>query len=172
MSILVTDQMRGLVMRTAAALAQGAPRRRYMADTIASLGLGQRQAGGLFGWGRDTIRKALHERRTGVTCCDAFSRRGRKPVEHRLPRLLDDIRAIVEDQCQTDGTFKTTRLYCRLSAATVRRQLIERKGYESASLPTIQTLSAKLNGLGFRLRKVAKCRPLKKSPRPRRSSRI
>jgi hypothetical protein len=167
----ITDEMRGLVVRTASAMAQGAERRRYRADTIVSLHLGQRQAQTLFGWGRDTVRKALHERRTGITCCDALALRGRKRIEHRLPQLLQDIRDLVQDQCQTDGTFKTTRLYCRLSAATVRRQLIARKGYSNEELPTLQTITTKLNTLGFRLRKVAKCRPLKKSRRPTRSSR-
>ena len=167
----ITDEMRGLVVRTAKTMGHGVDRRRYIADTISSLNLGQRQAQTLFGWGRDTIRKAMHERRSGITCCDAFSQRGRKRVEHRLPRLLEDIRDLVQDQCQTDGTFKTTRLYCRLSAATVRRQLITQKGYSSAELPTIQTITSKLNTLGFRLRKVAKCRPLKKCRRPTRSSR-
>ncbi len=83
-----------------------------------------------------------------------------------------DIRDLVHDQCQTDGTFKTTRLYCRLSASAVRRLLIARKGYSDEELPTIQTITTKLNTLGFRLRKVAKCRPLKKYRRPMRSSRI
>src|SRR5438477_7838863 len=123
----ITEDVRGLVVRTANSMTQGAPRRGYMADTIRSFDLGQREAQTLFGWGRDTIRKALHEHRSGVTCCDAFSQRGRKRIEQRLPRLLDDIRDLVHDQCQTDGTFKTTRLYCRLSAATVRRQLVSRK---------------------------------------------
>ena len=167
----ITDEMRGLVVRTAKSMRLGAERRRYMADTIASLDLGQRQTQTLFGWGRDTIRKALHEHRSGITCCDGFSQRGRKRIERRLPRLLEDIRDLVQDQCQTDGTFKTTRLYCRVSAATVRRQLIARKGYSSAELPTIQAITTKLNTLGFRLRKVAKCRPLKKYRRPTRSSR-
>jgi transposase len=168
----ITDELRGLVIRTASTMAQGAGRRRYMADTLTSLDLGQREAQALFGWGRDTIRKALHEQRTGITCCDAFSQRGRKRSEHHLPRLLEDIRDLVQEQCQTDGTFRTTRLYCRLSVATVRRQLIARKGYSDEELPTIQTLTTKMNDLGFRLRKVAKCRPQKKFRRPTRSSRI
>lgn len=167
----ITEEMCGFVVRTAKSMTQGAPRRGYMADTIQSLDLGQREAQTLFGWGRDTIRKALHEQGSGITCCDAFSQRGRKPAEHHLPRLLEDIRDLVQDQCQTDGTFKTTRLYCRLSVAAVRRQLIARKGYSDEELPTIQTLTTKMNVLGFRLRKVAKCRPLKKSRRPTPSSR-
>jgi transposase len=167
----ITDELRGLVIRTARAMAQGAGRRRYMADTLKLLALGQREAQTLFGWGRDTIRKALHEQRAGISCCDAFSQRGRKRSEDHLPRLLEDIRDLAQEQCQTDGTFRTTRLYCRLSVATVRRLLIARKGYCSEELPTIQTLTTKMNDLGFRLRKVAKSRPLKKSRRPRRSSR-
>ena len=54
----------------------------------------------------------------------------------------------------------------------VRRQLIAVKGYTDAELPTQQTINKKLNLLGFRLTKVAKCRPQKKSPRPTPSSSI
>jgi transposase len=139
----------------------GAPRRRYMARAVEQLGLSQRQAQRYFGWARDTLRKAQHEARSGITCRDATSCRGRKPAEFHLPHLLDDIRAIAQDHCQTDPTFQTTRLYCRLTAAEVRRQLIERRGYTDDQLPSVQTIGGKLNALGFRLRKVAKCRPQK-----------
>jgi transposase len=149
-------------IRQTAAAFSGAERRRYMARAVQQLGLSQRQAQRYFGWGRDTLRKAQHEARSGITCCDATSCRGRKPAEFHLPHLLDDIRAIAQDHCQTDPTFQTTRLYCRLTAAAVRRQLIERQGYPADALPSSQTLGAKLNALGFRLRKVAKCRPQKK----------
>jgi len=158
----LTPELCALIRRTALALPLGAPRRRYMADTIDSLRLGQRQAAKRFGWGRDTIRKACLERHKGLTCHDAFSCRGRKPAEFHLPRLLDDIRDLVADHLQVDPTFATTRQYCRCTAAFVRRQLIERKGYGDEQLPTVKTITEKLNALGFRLRKVAKCRPLKK----------
>ena len=133
-----------------------------MADTVTTLGLGQRQAQLLFGWGRDTLRKALNERRTGLTCADATSCRGRKPVEFHLPRLLDDIKDIVADHVQTDPTFQTTGLYCRLSAPEVRQQLIARGDYTDEQLPSVRTIAAKLNLLGFRLRTVVKSRPQKK----------
>ena len=107
------------------------------------------------------MRKGLHELHSGITCLDNFSARGRKPVEAHLPHLLDDISALVHDQLQTDPTFQTTRLYCRVSAAEVRKQLIDRKGYPEDRVPSIQTITAKLNRLGFRLRPVAKCRPQK-----------
>ena len=67
---------RELIVRTAASFPQGSARRHFMADTLTTLQLGQRQAAQLFGWGRDTLRKALHERRTGITCRDDTSRRG------------------------------------------------------------------------------------------------
>ena len=149
-------------IRETAEAFSGAERRCYIARTLGQFSLSQRAARRLFGWGRDTIRKAQHEARTGITCHDATSCRGRKRTEFHLPRLLDDIRAIAQDHCQTDPKFQTTRLYCRLTAAAVRRQLIERKGYTDQQLPCVATIGRKLNALGFRLRKVGKCRPLKK----------
>ena len=48
--------------------------------------------------------------------------------------------------------------------------MIATKGYTDAELPTQQTINTKLNLLGYRLTKVAKCRPQKKSRRPMPSS--
>src|SRR3954469_14178484 len=151
MPVDLTPEMRELITRTARALPVGAARRRYMADTVLTLRLGQRQAQQLLGWGRDTIRKAPRERATGLTCVDAFACRGRKPAEFHLPHLLQDIKDLVQDHVQTDPTFQTTRLYCRLTAAEVRRQLISRKGYRHEDLPTVKTVTEKLNALGYRL---------------------
>ena len=79
---------------------------------------------------------------SGFTCLDACTARGRKRVEDHLPTLLADIKAIVDSQSQTDPQFRTTRLYTRLSAAEVRRQLIGQKGYTDDTLPTVQTLTS------------------------------
>src|SRR5438270_10631234 len=87
----ITSGLRDLLIETAESLS-GAERRRFMANTLNKLQLGQREAAGLFNCGRDTLRKAYYELRTGLTCADAFSRRGRKPVEFRLPHLFDDLR--------------------------------------------------------------------------------
>ena len=62
--------------------------------------------------------------------------------------------------------FRTQRLYTRLDAAEVRRQLIAQKGYTDAQLPTLQTITAKLNALGYYPQKVAKSEPKKRSPKP------
>ena len=131
---------------------------------------GQRWAEAHLGWNRETIRKGMHELRHGMTCVDAFSARRRKPAEEHLPRLLDDIRHIADGQSQADPKFQTERLFTRISAAEVRRQLIATKGDTDAELPTQQTINTKLNMLGFRLTKVAKCRPQKESSRPTPSS--
>jgi hypothetical protein len=136
----------------------GAQRRRFMAHTVEALDLSQRQAAALLGWARDTVRKGLHELHSGITCLDNFSARGRKPIEVRLPSLLGDIRDLVHDHLQTDPTFQTTRLYCRVSAAEVRKQLIDRKGYPESRVPSIQTITTKLNRLGFRLRPAGRLR--------------
>ena len=52
---------------------------------------------------------------------DAFSQRGRKRAEAHLPNLLEDIKAIVDLESQMDPSFRTTRLYMRLSAKKVRQ---------------------------------------------------
>ena len=56
------------------------------------------------------------------------------PVELRLPNLFDDLRGLVQDHLQTDPTFPTTGLSCRLSATEVRKQLIARSGYTDEHL--------------------------------------
>jgi hypothetical protein len=159
------------VLIDAAQALKGSQRRLFMARTVRAMGRGgQRWALEHLGWCRDTIRKGTHELDSGMTCVDAFSARRRKPAEEHLPRLLDDIRAIVDGQCQADPKFQTSRLFIRISAAQVRLRLITRKGYTDAELPTQQTINTKLNMLGYSLTKVAKCRPQKGSRRPTPSS--
>ena len=146
---------------------KGSQRRAFMAKTVQAMGRGgQLWAEAHLGWNRETIRKGMHELRTGMTCVDAFHCRRRKPAEEHLPRLLDDMRAIADGQSQADPKFQTDRLFTRISAAEVRRQLITTKGYTDEELPTQQTINTKMNLLGFSLSRVAKCRPQKKSPRP------
>jgi hypothetical protein len=159
------------VLIDAAEALRGSQRRLFMAKTVKAMGRGgQRWALEHLGWCRDTVRKGMHELDSGMTCADAFSARRRKPAEEHLPRLLDDIRDVVDGQCQADPKFQTSRLFIRISAKEVRSRLISRKGYTDEELPTQQTINAKLNMLGYRLTKVAKCRPQKKSRRPTPSS--
>src|SRR3954449_6074493 len=165
-----TPEMIPVLIDAAKAL-KGSRKRLFMAKTVQAMGRGgQRWAQEHLGWCRETIRKGAHELRSGMTCVDAFQCRRRKPAEVHLPRLLDDIRSIADGQSQADPKFQTNRLFTRISAAEVRRQLIATKGYTDEQLPTQQTINTKLNLLGFRLTKVAKCRPQKKYRRPTLSS--
>src|SRR4029453_11764993 len=167
----LTDSLKALFIETAKSL-QGSARRLFMARTVKELGAGgQRRAERELGWGRMTIRKGTHELESGFTCLDAFAARGRKRVEAHLPPLLPAIQAIVDSQRQADPQFRTHRLYTRLSAAEVRHPLMAQKGYADAALPTVQTITTKLNALGYYPQKVAKSQPQKKSPKPTPSSR-
>jgi len=166
----LTDVVKGLLREAAQAL-QGSERRRFLARTVEELGPGgQRRAERELGWSRVTIRKGLRELRRGVTCVDAFALRGRKRAEAHLPNLLTDLEAVVAGQSQADPTFRTTRLYTRLTAREVRQQLITQRGYTDEELPTAKTLGAKLNALGYHPQRVAKSKPQKRSPRPTPSS--
>ena len=166
----LTDSFKVLLIDTANAL-KGSARRLFMARTVKELGAGgQRRAERELGWSRGTIRKGTHELESGVTCVDNFQARGRKRAEDHLPTLLTDITAIVDRQSQTDPQFRTNRLYTRLSAAEVRRQLIAHYGYTDEELPTAETIGTKLNDLGYYPKKVAKTQPQKKFPQPTPSS--
>jgi hypothetical protein len=166
----LTDSLKSLFIETAKAL-KGSARRLFMARTVKELGPGgQRRAERELGWNRETIRKGLQELERGVVCLDNFAARGRKPAEYHLPNLLTDIAAIVDAQSQTDPQFRTNRLYTRLDAAEVRRQLIAQKGYTDAQLPTERTIASKLTALGYYPTKVAKTQPQKRSQRPTPSS--
>ena len=159
----MTVEMKTTFIETGKAL-KGHQRRLFMARVVNSLGRGGMvYACKKLGWTEQTIRKGQNELRTGIECIDATNLRGRKRAEEKLPNLTKDMKAIVDSQSQIDGTFQTERLYTRLSAEAVRRQLIEAKGYEAEALPTAKTLGVKLNEMGYRLRGVTKSKPKKRS---------
>jgi hypothetical protein len=171
MEMELTDSLERLFIETAKTLT-GSARRVFMARTVKELGPGgQRRAERELGWNRTTIRKGMHELKSGFTCVDAFVARGRKRAEGHLPNLLADITAIVDGQSQADPQFRTNRLSTRLSAAEVRRQLILQQGYTDDELPTVDTIGTKLNALGYYPKTVAKTQPQKRSPKPMLSSR-
>lgn len=166
----LSSEEKQLYIETAKRL-KGSDRRIFMARVVKSLGFGgQRYAEAELGWCRPTIIKGRHELESGIVCIDNFSARGRKRAEDHLPHLLDDIVQLVDGQTQTDPTFKSRRLYTRLSAAEVRRQLILKKGYTDEVLPSEETIRVKLNALGYQLKSVTKSRPQKNSQKPTPSS--
>jgi hypothetical protein len=160
----LTDDLKEL-FKSIAKMLKGSPHRIFMAKVVKLLGKGgQRRAEEELKWNRITVRKGMHELESGFACLDAFSARGRKRAEEHLPHLLDDIKSIVDEQSQADPTFKTTRLYTSMTAKEVRKQLILQKGYTDEELPTEETIRVKLNELGYQLRSIRKCQPLKKIP--------
>ena len=162
----LTDSLKSLLVETASNL-KGHQRRRFMALTVKELGKGgQRLAQRELGWNRELIRKGTREVESGIICLDAFKARGRKRIETRLVNLLEDLKSIVDSQSQSDPSFKSNRLYTRLSVAEVRRQLIAHKGYSFEELPCDETIRSRLNHLGYYPKKVAKTKPQKKFPKP------
>lgn len=166
----LTEEVKELLIKTAKEL-KGSACRLFLARTVRALGKGgQQRAEQELGWSRERIRKGEHELKSGVVCVDAFNQRGRKRSEEHLPNLLKDIIAIVDGQSQADPQLRSARLYTRLTAAEVRRQLIATSQYTDAQLPTLATITTKLNALGYTLKKVAKTQPQKNSQRPMPSS--
>ena len=147
-----------------AKILKGTERRVFMARVVKTLGYGgQYYVEQKFQWNHETIKKGKQELETGVAIVDNFSSRGRKTIEKELPNLLNDIKSIVDEEAQTDPTFKTTELFIKITSKEVRNQLIIQKGYSDDELPTEETIRKRLNELGYSLKKVTKVKPKKNS---------
>jgi Rhodopirellula transposase DDE domain len=144
---------------------QGHQRRLFMAEVTVKLCAGNpRQAERRFGWGRETIDKGLHELQHDIRCLENFSARGRPRLEEKTPQLAQDIRAILEPHTQADPEVKTARRYSNLSAADVLEALQRKKGYAKDKLPSQRTMRNILNRMNYRLKRIRKGKPLKKTP--------
>jgi hypothetical protein len=141
----------------------GFQRRLFLAEVATELCEGSaRQAERRFGWGRATVLKGLQESRRGIRCLEDFVARGRLRSEEKNPELATDIRAIVEPHTYADPQLKSSRRYTNLSAAEVRAALIE-KGHPPKELPSERTLRDILNRMNYRLKRIQKGKPLKKT---------
>jgi transposase len=144
---------------------KGHERRLFMAEVTVQLCAGNaRKAERRFGWGRDTVAKGLHELQQGVRCLENFSARGRPRLEDKTPQLAQDIRAIVEPHTQADPELKSARRYSNLSAAEVLEALQTKQGYAQEHLPSERTMRDILNRMNYRLKRIQKGKPLKKTP--------
>jgi hypothetical protein len=151
------------LIRSGARRLTGFQRRAFLAEVATELcGGNARQAERRFGWGRDTVEKGLHERQTGLRCLEDFVARGRRRVEDKDPRLAADIRAIAEPHTYADPSLKSSRRYTDLSAAEVRQALIA-GGHAEADLPAERTMRDILNRMNYRLKRIQKGKPLKKT---------
>lgn len=122
----------------------------------------------LFGWNPDSIKKGLAEKEMNCVIIDR-PRSGRPTYTTTLPRLETDIRSLVDPHTCTHPTFENTFRYTRMTANAVLEALVKEKGYKKEELPAESTMRALLNKMGYRLRRVQKTKPQKKSPRQMRS---
>jgi hypothetical protein len=151
------------LIRSAARRLKGYQRRLFLAEVATQLCDGNpRQAERRFGFGRDTVTQGLHEAQQGIRCLENFAARGRQRSEDKNPQLAADLRAIVEPHTQADPELKSSRRYTNLSAAEVRQALLG-KGYTEQDVPKERTLRDILNRLNYRLKRIQKGKPLKKT---------
>ena len=145
---------------------RGSTRRIFMAKVCDTLCEGSpRKAEHRFGWGRDTVEKGIADR--ALTAEERASRpnsanKRRVPWEKRDPQMAMDIRLIVEPHTQSDPELKSERCYTNLSAAEVLTAL-QQKGYPQSQLPSERTMRDILNRMNYRLKRIQKGKPLKKT---------
>jgi DDE family transposase len=151
------------LIRSGARRLTGYQRRLFQAEVALELcGGSPRLAERRFGWGRDPVEKGLHELRSGMRCRENFAAKGRKRSEENDPQLAADIRVIVEPHASADPELKSARRYTNLSAAEVRAAL-KAKGYADDRLPSERTMRDIHNRMNYRLKRIKKGKPLKKT---------
>jgi transposase len=152
------------LLRLAAKRLTGHQRRLFVAEvTLQLCGGSARRAERRFHWGRETVTKGLHELQQGIRCLDNFQARGRPRFEDKHPQLAQDIRELVEPRTHADPELKSDRRYANLSAAETLTLLQTKKGYAKEALPSARTMRDILNRLGYRLQRIQKAKPLKKT---------
>jgi Rhodopirellula transposase DDE domain len=152
------------LLRLGAQQLTGHQRRLFQARVCLTLCDGNpRRAERRFGWGRHTVAKGLHELQSGAPCPDRPGARGAPRSEDKDPQLAADIRALVEPHTYADPELRSPRRYSNLWAAEVLAALRDGKGYRGDDLPSERAMRDILNRLGYRLKRVQKGRPLKKT---------
>jgi hypothetical protein len=169
MDRVLTEQVIATI-KSAAAKLTGFRRREYMAEVALQYCDGSpRKTERWFGWGRDAVKTGLNEKRTGIRCVDNVKARGRRKTEEKTPQIAQEIQRIVDPHAQADPKFQTPFAYTRVTAEAVRNELLKNDKLKDA-VPSRQTVGEILNRMGYRLRRVVKTVPQKKSPRRTTSS--
>jgi Rhodopirellula transposase DDE domain len=152
------------LIRSAARRLKGHQRRLFQAEVASRLCAGNpRAAERRFGWSRNSVATGLQEAQSGLRCVENFAAKGARPCEVKDPQLAADIRALVEPHTQADPERKSSRRYTNLSAREVLQALQSQKGYRNDQLPKERTMRDILNRLGYRLKRIQKAKPLKKT---------
>ena len=167
----VSEQILGLVSRLVA-LIPWPTRRSAMGDVVVTLlDSKPRVAEDVFGWSRNAVKLGMNELGTGIRCIDDISNRHKPKVEEKNPKLLNDIKNIMEPKSQAEPRLRTTLLYSDLTAKSVYDALLE-MGWTKDDLPTPRTISNILHRHNYRLRTVEKSQVQKKTRRQTRSSKM
>lgn len=160
------------VMETISLLLDRIPwpsRRQAMAEVTTILLDGKpRVAEDVFGWSRVTVSLGMNELRTGIICNNDLAQRRKPKTEEKYPKLLVDIRELMEPECQADTHLRTTLAYTDKTASSVCEALVA-KGWSREIVPSVRTMSDILMRLGYRLRSVAKTKVQKKQNGPTKS---
>jgi hypothetical protein len=159
-----TQQQYESLIRSAARRLKGHQRRLFQAEVADALcGGSPRAAEARFGWGRESVATGQHEARTGIRCVEDFPAKGATAREERDAQFAADVRSVVEPATQADPELKSARRYTNLSAKEVLDALKEHKGYSPDRLPSERSMRDILNRLGYRIKRIQKARPLKKT---------
>ena len=143
---------------------KGHQRRLFQAQVCLRLCDGNpRQAERRFGWGRQAVFQGIREYQSGIRCLENFVAKGRRRAEERNPQLAQDIRDIVGPKSYVDPELKSSRRYSNLSAGEVREALLA-KGYREEDRPSERSMRDILNRMNFRLKRIQKGKPLRKTP--------
>jgi hypothetical protein len=154
---------RDAIIRSAAKRLKGHPRRLFVAEVAQALcGGSPRLAEERFGWSRHTVAQGAQELRTGVRCLENFAARARPRFEEKNPKLAAAIRAIAEPRTYADPELKTARCYTNVTAREVCAGL-RAQGFAATEIPKERTMRRILNRMNYRLKRVRKGQPLKKT---------
>jgi hypothetical protein len=165
----ISPEVAGMISRLVS-LIPWPSRRQAMGDVALTILNGKpRIAEEEFGWSRSAVAVGIKEIEGGIVCINNLSERHKPKSEEKNPRLLDDIRRIMEPCSQAEPRLRTTLLYTNMTAQSVYNALIA-EGWPEESLPTVRTISNILNRHEYRLRTVAKTKVQKKRQRQTPSS--
>ena len=152
-------------LRITAKQLTGYPRRVFQAVITDAHADGiPRKAESLFGWNRQTVKRALSEKRLGREIRSISSSKGRPRVETLNKDLLPTAKRLLEDQSQADPKFQSTKIYTRITGESFRRALAGQLQIDPIDLPSPRTNRRMLNRNGYSLRPVRKTLPKKKIP--------
>lgn len=155
----VSPEMVGLISR----LVEMIPwpeRRCAMGDvTLLLLNGKHRAAENAFGWSRSAVEMGINEFQLGISCVNDISTRIKPKSEEKIPNLLVEIHAILQQYQDTNAGHTNN-----MTARAVYESLVK-KGWATEALPTIRTISNILTRHDFNMPNAAKAKPHKKPPK-------